>query len=80
MSQTINHRHIKGGEANRGIIHVGFLIKFYKSKKSDQFQISPSASTRNITAHGMKNFSLHSLLSWKMTILSILTTSLIRFS
>ena len=41
--------------------------------KSDQFQISS-------TAHSMKNLAFHSLLRWKMNILSILTTSLMHFS
>ena len=36
--------------------------------------------TRNITPHSMKNLAVHSLLSWQMIILPILTTSLIRFS
>ena len=36
--------------------------------------------TRNITPHSMKNLAVHSLLSWQIIILPILTTSLIRFS
>ena len=36
--------------------------------------------TRNITSLSMKNLAFHSLLRWKITILSILTTSLIHFS
>ena len=36
--------------------------------------------TRNITSHSIKNLAFHSLLSWQMIILPILTTSLIRFS
>ena len=34
--------------------------------------------TRNMTSHSMKNLAFHSLLRWKMFILPILTTSLIR--
>ena len=33
--------------------------------------------TRNITPHSMKNLAVHSLLSWQLNILPILTTSLI---
>ena len=36
--------------------------------------------TRNITSHSMKNLAVHSLPSWQMIILPILTTSLILFS
>ena len=36
--------------------------------------------TRNITPHSMKNLAVHSILSWQMIILPILTTWLIHFS
>ena len=44
--------------------------------ESDQCQISPPASTRNITSHSKENLAFHSLLRWKMIILPTLITSL----
>ena len=48
--------------------------------KSAQFQISPAASPDKNTSHSMENLVVHSLLTWKMNILPILTISLIHFS
>ena len=40
----------------------------------------PWSLTRNITSHSMENLAFHSFLRWKMILLPILTTSLIRYS
>ena len=39
----------------------------------------PRSFARNIKSHSMKNLGFHSLLRWKMSMLSILTTSLMHF-
>ena len=37
--------------------------------KSDQYEISPTASRSNMTSHSMENLAFHSLLRWKMIVL-----------
>ena len=48
--------------------------------KSDQFQISPAASPRNITSFSRKNVDFHSSFRLEMIILPVLIISLIHFS
>ena len=62
-------------------------INWYRSLSispfhSQEWSISnlPCSLSRNITSHNMENLVFHSLLRWKMIILSILTTSLKHFS
>ena len=58
--------------------HLDKCIKFVLLCSNQKWSISnfPRSLTRNITSHSMKNLAFHRLLRWKMTILSILTTSL----
>ena len=42
---------------------------------SDQLHISPCSLARNITSHSLENLAFHSLLRWKMIVITILTTS-----
>ena len=67
-SQVSRWKHVRN--------NYGITSSFDWAFHSQEWSMShfPCSLTRNITSHSMKNLAFHSLLTWKMIILPILTT------
>ena len=60
-------------------VHLKYVRFIICTQEYIVWFLAPMALHRNITSHSMKNLVFHSLLRWKIIVLPILTTPLIRF-